>query len=280
MKRLFLTGLILLALGHVSTATAQRSAIGISFDGGLNTLVYSPLDGERNMGMGTGAGLYIAYYANKEFCIHFGLHYLSARASATYNFTETSLGLTHPDNTGVSYDLTTTLDNWKERQTIRFLSVPVEFFWCVPLDRTKIFLLGLGTSVDLPTKGRYFAEEGTCTTMGYFPATGHTVRNQPQHGFGDFDADSERKIKGLNVGMSLLADIGMRMALDNKMGLYVGLYAIYGLTDIVDVNSTQPLVTLNTNDASRIVYNGTFASKESDAMHLFCVGLKVGIEWW
>ena len=140
-------------------------------------------------------------------------------------------------------------------------------------------MAGLGAQLDLNLFGKYSANEGQYTTTGHFGVLGYEVGDLPTHGFSTYDANFESDIKKLPASISLLADAGIRYQLKGTWGLYFGLYANYGLTNLSDKNSSTPLLNLDMKNPSQTVYNGTFASNEVDALHLFRAGVKLTIDW-
>ena len=251
--------------------------LGLDLGGGIGTALYSPAHGDRSIGLGFGAGLHYAHFFGRHFGLGFGVNYSRLAASTTYDFTETTTGLSHASNPGVTYDLSTTFDGWRERQAMGLLGIPVEFFWRTPLGRHAL-IVGLGAQFELPLHASYTANEGAYVTTGYFPSIGHSVGDLPQHGFSAYDADFQADIENLKPSVSLLADLGLRFALGGRWGFYAGLYASYGITGTLDEVATDPLLKLSDNSADEIVYNGTFASAEVDGAHLLRVGLKLGLD--
>ena len=119
---------IMIALAAVTlafSANAQQGGYdnyaGFTLGGGLNTMTFSPAQGEQSLGLGFEAGLHYAHFFNEHFGLGFGVHYTYANAYATYNFVETTPNLSHPGNPNVSYTLNTTFNNWKERENMGLL---------------------------------------------------------------------------------------------------------------------------------------------------------------
>lgn len=281
MKQTILISFIFaLSIFHCPLANAQHSNyLGIGLGGGLGSPLHSAVHGDAALGLGFGAGLHYAHFFGRHFGLGLGVNYNRLHGATTYDFTETTAGLTHASNPGVTYDLVTTYDGWRERQMLGFLSVPLELLWRWELGERSWLVAGLGAQLELPLHGRYTADEGTYATTGYFPAIGHTVENLPQHGFGSYNADTEADIEGLKPAVSLVADLGVRLPLGDRWGLYVGAYGTFGLTNMLDGTSTDPLLVLDPADPSQALYNGTFASAEVDGMRLLRAGVKVAIDF-
>ena len=268
---------------NFNSAHAQQrehtNYLGLDLGGGLGRPLHRAVHGDAALGLGFGAGLHYAHFFGRHFGLGLGVNYNRLHGATTYDFTETTAGLTHASNPGVTYDLVTTYDGWRERQMLGFLSVPLELLWRWELGERSWLVAGLGAQLELPLHGRYTADEGTYATSGYFPAIGHTVENLPQHGFGSYNADTEADIEGLKPAVSLVADLGVRLPLGDRWGLYVGAYGSLGLTNMLDGTSTDPLLVLDPADPSQALYNGTFASAEVDGMRLLRAGVKVAIDF-
>ena len=278
---LTLLAAVLLTLGVSAQQNGYSNYAGLNLGGGLNTMTFSPADGTQGLGFGFDAGLHYAHFFNEHFGLGFGVHYTYANAYALYNFSETTTGLTHAGNPNVSYNLSTNFDNWKERQTVGILGIPVEAFWRNELNDKWTLIGGLGVQVDLPLHGNYGGAAGEYSTTGTFPnALGsYVVSDVPEHGFSTYDNAFNAKIDNLAVVVSILADCGVRLALKDNWGLYLGVYGSYGVTNMLAAQQDAPLVAVNTTDPSQIDYNGTFGSNQINALHLLRAGVKVGIDF-
>lgn len=279
MKRIStLLAAVALTVTVMAQRTDYRNFVGLNLGGGINTLTYSPKDGDYKIGLGCDAGLHYTHFFGEHFGMGFGAYYGLSNSKVVYNFTETTTGLTHPDNTNAKYDLNTQFNGWRERQNVTRLSIPVEFFWRKPACDTWTFIAGLGASFDLPLSGKLKTDEGTYTTSGYFHSLGYPVTNLPSHGFGTYEANQEKDIENLKLGVSVIADLGFRKALKNRWGLYMGLYCGYGVSSMLDEKGTDPLLLINSADPNQHDYIGTVGSNRIDALHLLRIGIKVGID--
>lgn len=279
-KRIFS---IIVAASIALTAVAQQSThdnyIGVSFGGGLNTMLYKPANGTQSLGGGIEAGLFYGRFFNKTVGLGVGLQYTWANASALYNYNEVSTGLTHPNNPNTLYNLNTTYADWKERQTVGVLSIPVEVLFRKGLSDRWAFIGGVGLSIDFPIHGSYAPLGGTYMTTGVFPKLGsYTVSNLPEHGFDTYTTTQGGKINNLaKVGASAIADLGFRCAFNDNWGMYMGVYFGYGFTNLLAEAKTNPMVIIN--EQQQIDYAGTFASDETAKANLLRCGVKVAIDF-
>ncbi|MBR2959891.1 MAG: OmpA family protein [Bacteroidales bacterium] len=282
MKRIFiLFGVLALAIGAQAQYNQKSNYISFNVNGGMNSMLYNPANGDNALALGFGGGLRYTHFFGRHFGIGFGAQYNYANASTLYDFTDVTVGLTHDDNPGVTYDLHTSFDKWRERQNLRYLGIPVELYWRAPMGERWFFLFGLGAQFDLPLHGEYNATEGSYRNEGYFPAIGHMVSDMPDHGFRTYKAEDVEgsEFTVAQWGISLIADLGFNYALSNHWGLYFGIYGGYGLTNLLDSVSTDPIVLINEEDASKLDYNGTFGSDQIDALHLLNFGVKLGVNF-
>lgn len=283
MKRIFIIfGLLAFAIAGQAQMNQHSNYIGLNAGGGLNTLVYSPTNGTWNPQLGFLGELKYMHFFGKHFGLGFGAQFNYSRARATFDFTESTANLTHPAN-GLNYDSRTVYNDWRETQTLMLLSIPVEFYWRAPIGERWFFLFGLGAQIDLPLKGEYSADDGSYELRGFFPATNVEYRNLPAYGFTVYNADEKDDINDLKkLGISLIADLGFNYAMSNHWGLYFGLYGGYGLSNLLDKVSDNPMLDAPNGSTGAPVlnsYNGVVNSTQIDKLHLLNVGAKIGINF-
>ena len=266
------------------SVSAQQSVhdnyFGVSFGGGLNSMLYKPANGQQGLGAGFDAGLFYGHFFNQTVGLGFGVQYSWANAYATYNWNEVTNGLTHPDNPNTPYNLTTGFNNFVERQNVGYISIPVEVLFRKPLNDRAAFIAGVGVALDLPVHGKYIAKSGSYATTGVFPEAGSYVfENMPEHGFSTYTTTQNAKINNrAKVGGSVIADLGFRVALSDRCGMYFGVYAGYGFTNLLKEAKTEEMIMINATDPSVIDYRGTFDSNQTGKANLLRCGAKIAID--
>lgn len=274
---------IIAAAALAISASAQQSAhdnyVGVSFGGGLNTMLYKAANGQQSVGGGIDAGLFYGHFFNKTVGLGVGLNYTWANANALYNWSEVSTGLTHPNNPNTLYNLSTTYTDWKERQTMGILSIPVEVLFRKELSNRWAFIGGVGLSIDFPIHGSYSPMGGTYATTGVFPKLGnYTISNLPEHGFDTYTTTQGGKMNNIaKVGGSVIADLGFRVALNDNWGMYMGVYFGYGFSNLIKEPKANPMVIIN--EQQKIDYAGTFASDETAKANLLRCGVKIAFDF-
>ena len=255
--------------------------VGINFGGGLNSLVYDAANGDKKSGGGIETGLFFGHFFNDNIGLGVGLQYSLAHASAVYNYTETTTGLIHPSNPNLTYDLHATYNDWKERQSVSILSIPVECLYRKPINDKWNFIGGLGLSLDMYVGGKYKTKDGSYTLSGTYPALGsYVVSDMPEHGFTTYDDVFGAKFDNrTKVGSSLIADAGVRTKLNEHLGLYMGLYFGYGFTNLIDESKSNSILVINQSDPKKIDYYGSLDSREVDKAHLLRLGVKIAVDF-
>jgi OOP family OmpA-OmpF porin len=282
MKKVFS---IIIAAALAITVSAQESEhdnyIGVNFGGGLNSMLYKPANGTQGLGFGFDAGIHYGRFFNKTVGLGVGLQYSWANAYATYNWNEVTTGLTHPSNPNTPYNLTTGFNNFVERQNVGYLSIPVEVLFRKVLNDRAAFIAGVGLSLDLPIHGKYIAKSGSYSTTGVFPSLGdYVVSDMPEHGFSTYTTTQNAKFNNrAKVGGSVIADLGFRVAMNDNWGMYFGLYAGYGFTNLLKESKTEEMLMINPTDPSKIDYRGTFDSNETGKANLIRAGVKIAIDF-
>ena len=277
--------LTIIAATFAMTAVAQQSVhdnyVGVSFGGGLNTMLYKPANGAQRVGCGFDAGIFYGRFFNQTVGLGVGLQYSWANAYAIYNWNEVTTGLTHPSNPNTPYDLTTGFDNFVERQNVGVLSIPVEVLFRKPLNDRAAFIGGVGLALDIPVHGAYTAKSGSYSTTGVFPELGgYVLSDMPEHGFSTYNTTQGAKINNrAKVGGSVIADLGFRVALSDMCGMYFGVYGGYGFTNFLAGAKADEMIMINETDPSVIDYRGTFDSNETGKAHLLRAGVKIAIDF-
>lgn len=284
MKRIFiLFGVLVFAIGTQAQMNQHSNYIGFNLGGGMNTLMYKTTDGDWSPRLGFLGELKYMHFFGEHFGMGIGFQFNMENSAATFNnHTEVQNGLTHPAN-NLTYNSTVGYNDWKERQSLPVLGVPIEFYWRAPMTDRWSFLAGLGVQLDFPMKGSFTAEDGRYSVSGYFPVTNVTYGDPnnplPAYGFTTYNADEKGDIELKKFGLSVIADLGFNYALNDNWGLYLGIYGGYGLTNLIDEPSTKPMLSTPDATLTNITYNGVLNSVQVDEVHLLNVGLKLGVNF-
>lgn len=281
MKKIIFTTLILASsLAASAQVIDHKSNLQINAGGGIHSLQYTPLDGEHAMGYGYLFEAQYQYMFTKHFGLALGVQYDVLNASAIYNYDYIENDLMLP---GAIYpaDVTTRFFNWKEKQHIAEVSVPLQLLFRAPMGPLCTFQLGAGVSFNKPLAGTYSIDGGRYSRTAYMSNTNVTYEDLPTHGLGIYETRESHDLQIPDFYLGLLADLGFDFNLSDHTGLYVGLYGSYSTANINVANTNYPLNSLayaayaNNTDVNA----STFASDRVDAVHPLQVGLKLGLRF-
>ena len=271
MKKTILTIALLAGIG---TASAQMndhiSNIQANLGGGIHTLLYTPVDGERATGLGGVLELQYQYMFDHHWGLAIGVQANTMRSTATYNYGYILPAVMLP---GANYpaDLDIHYYNWRERQNVTNLSIPIQVILRAPISVTSAFQMGLGTSLNHPLGAHYKMVGGRYVTQAYMPQTNVTYTDMENHGLGIYNGDNMTgKLDIAPYFWALHGDFGFVFNLNKTAGFYLGLYGYYSPANI------------NTRSDENVdMYNAvnSFASDRVDAVHPLEVGIKLGLRF-
>lgn len=289
MKRIFI---LFAALAMAISASAQMNQhsnyIGFNVGGGLNTAILGADSTSWMPRLGALAELRYVHFFGEHFGLGFGVQYNLVRSAVSFDDMRIVNSDVHPVN-NLPYDLHSRFNGWKEGQTLHFLNVPIELYWRKNLSERWSMLFGLGASLDFYLSGTYKALDGSYVSKGYFPTSNvwyysDELHDMTSYGFGEYKSDNvnDGDVELKKFGVSVIGDLGFNYALSERWGLYMGLYASYGITNLIDSKeeiNDQAMITNRDAVNGFSSYNGIVNSDHNDALHLLAVGLKLGINF-
>jgi hypothetical protein len=143
------------------------------------------------------------------------------------------------------------------------------------------FYMAVGAKAGFALSGKYEATAASLETSGYLPESAQTFTNMPNHGFTTVRKPSWTGTLDLGLNVALAVEIGARWAMGKHVALYTGLYADYGLLDVLP-EKTAGLVNYQPAKPTEFIYRSVLSAKKLsddtvyvDKMNLFSMGIKV-----
>ena len=279
--------LLLVALGTSATAQSIDHISNFQFNlgGGIHSLAYTPADGEHHNGAGILAEAQYQLFFTPNWGLSVGAGLSTLRSSAVYNYGYAVNNVLLP---GALYNSNVDIHfyNWRERQDLLCLNVPVELLLRLPIDPMKALQLAAGVSIDHPLRASYHATNGRYTRAAFIDRTNVTYEDLPDHGLGVFNNYPEGSLKNRfnNISLSILAECGIVFNLSETAGLYLGIYGAYAPASIRQqgVEDAQTaLLGNNVNGCFSIpdvtTYHSSFGSDRVEAVHPFEAGVKIAL---
>lgn len=163
-------------LTAAAQSTDHMSNLQINLGGGAHTMLYSPADGAWELGFGGLFGLQYQQMFNHHIGLAAGVQASCLNGKAVYNYAFNTNITGDPDMLidENDYTLTTKFNDWREKQDMIIVSVPVELMIRVPMSMRSAFQMGLGATLDFPLAGSFKANAGSRSVSAYVPATNVT----------------------------------------------------------------------------------------------------------
>jgi hypothetical protein len=198
--------------------------------GSMANLNYSPETGSNKAGFGNLTGIGYTYFFSERWGVSSGVEV------ALYNnkYTLPSASGVNQENDGTNdFELIYHLSNYEEKQRALLLNIPVMLRYQYPLCSNGMNLyVALGGKAGIPVKANYKARTEELETFGFFPQYDLTLREPEFMGFGTYNNVQSDNDLLLNTAIFASAEAGVKWPLANKLFLYTGIYADYGLNNI------------------------------------------------
>lgn len=243
-------------------------SIGIYFGEGAHTNLYATDGGERQKGAG---GLFeIRYqFIPKNWGLGIGIQAASYHGSIVVNHGYTQ-EFFHQDN-NLTYTLNTRFKNWKERQDILCVEMPILLQYRKAFSEKWGISWGLGAVFSLPIKGHYQTTGGEFATTGYFESTNIEYEDLLNHGFRTDRSNQSESIDNLKKNIGAMFELGFNRAMGRASSFYLGFYLHYGFTNSIEPKSNHLM--------EEQVYQGAYGSNLTEKIHPFKTGVKLGFQF-
>ena len=245
--------------------------------GGLQTIQFTPHDGQHKVGMGFRFNAGCVFMIDDNWGINTGVGLSSYRSRVIYDSTmESSYALDTlalPDK-NLEYEFRTYFSDFSERQNLLQLEVPITAFCQYPVINDRFDIIGkAGFKLGFPLSTKYCFMDGNYETRGYYPYTKVEYHDMPNHDFEKIQADKEKgKCKVNPVNVSLLLEGGMSYKFTKALRAFASVYFSYCLSNL-HKETVDPILSPDKK------YNGTLSSSQIDRASLMSVGLSAGVIW-
>lgn len=267
MKKQLIIGLSLLFCTYLQ-AQDNDQYFYINAGGGFHNLSYKLQNGTEKGGFGTSVNAGYSYFLNEHWGLQTGIGLKSVRPEATLNF---MTGNPSTDTDGEDYEFRTYYNNWKEKENLLFLDIPLGLNYRQELSEKFHLLATAGLKIFVPLKTTYKTTGGEIVTSGYYSQYNVELKDLPRHGFNTITGQLTGDVS-IKPSYSGFAELGALYSLSPGFDLYVGGYVDYGLNNVAK-NSDKFVYQQDG------VYNGVLASNELDEARTVFLGLKVGLQW-
>ena len=178
------------------------------------------------------------------------------------------------------YDHTASVQNWRERETIHNLGIPISLQFQMRKEDWKAGIFAaLGVAPSFSVSKKYKVLEGEIDHSGYYPAWDLTLTDMHEFGKKEYkDAPQSKGKLSVRPQATFFADLGALILLTKQIDLLVGGYFNISMNN---ANSSDKADLGWKDDTFTFMneYNGAYATTLANGSHPWEAGVKVGIHW-
>jgi outer membrane protein OmpA-like peptidoglycan-associated protein len=271
MTKSIITGILAMAVA----GSVHAQEFGIELGGGFQGLQYDIPHGKSDLQFGGSIGFHYTYPIAKHWGLLTGITggYYSTKASMQNSIYTTPV----IDDLGsaVLYNVHTT--DYRETQSFFAAGIPVMLQYHCDLPKKMQWYMNFGGKVMLPFSTKVKASAQQIRTTGYYPDFGIEVSDVPEHGFGTLTDWKGNSAPDLKPTVTLSAATGVSFPAGNKKRLYVGVYADYGINNMLKTENAagNAPITYNTADVNAVQSVSVLNTTNIDKAKLLGFGLQV-----
>lgn len=264
--------------GADTIPTPQRHSLTFTLGGGLHSL-NAQFTGLDYNNLRPGGLLAIDYDIRLSGLLSLGTGIGLATYGSTTETTEQIVTSGAIDKDGESYVHTLSLTNVAERQTAFSAELPLRLTFHFPVAQSLSFFVGAQLHANILLADRYKVTSGQISTTGYYSQYHLTFdADMPENGFYSISPSYTGSAGLRKVGVGLGARVGLCKELTSSLGLNVGLYGRYSISDLAPSDrGAQFDPDCLSADGYNARYRGALASSACTSVHPLAVGLSVGL---
>jgi len=254
---------------------ANAQEITIKLNGGPSGILYDSSAGNGELKFGGGLGIGYTYFFSEKWGIGTGLDVMYNQNSFKLN-AGTTINSYEVDDQTSAFEYQVTSKNYNEDQDFISFAVPVLLQYKTMFASQTEWYVRFGGKVLFPGKQNVKASADEIQLTGYYPDLNIAIDDLPSHGFGKITNWKDETSVSLNPTFLISVETGLAFKLKGNMKLYTGVYADYGLTDLVKSNSNANIVTYSSNGINNIQARGVIEnSKIVQETHYLSAGIQL-----
>lgn len=179
-----------------------------------------------------------------------------------------------PSGSAFVYDVTTA--NYKEKQTLHAIQVPLFLQYKTNINKGIDFNFRAGAKYFLPVNYRIKATANNVTGTAYYPDVNLTIDNLPEYGFGvnsDYSATGEYQTKGIIMSMF---ELGFTFDMGTENALYAAMFLENGYGSILDQENDESYIGYNPTSVADRKANGLYSTDKNAKIKPVAFGVTLG----
>ncbi|UQD56220.1 hypothetical protein [Flavobacterium sp. K5-23] len=210
--------------------------------------------------IGIGSGIEFAQYKQTVF--------LAQPSASLINF--------EVDRTGSAFVYTINTSNYKEKQTLQAIQIPLFVQYKKNINTGVDFNFRAGVKYFLPLSYKIKSSAETVKGVGYYPDVNLTVDNLPEYGFGsqsNFSKSGEYDTKGILMSTF---ELGFTFQMGEKSSLYTAMFLDSGYGTILNQKQNESYISYNPTSSTDRNVNGLYSTDKDATIKPVAFGLTLG----
>lgn len=266
-----------IAIVLISQGVAAQFYVGIQTGiGNIKSDVKGTMAGNR---LGGAVKVGYIYSLTNHIGIGTGLEFAQYNQEVFLNNTSSTLTNNEVDLSGSAFVYNLTTSNYKEKQTLHALQVPLFLQYKTNINKGIDFNFRAGAKYFLPVNYKIEATADYVNGTAYYPDVNLNIDDLPEYGFGkqsNYSASGEYKTKG--VIMSFF-ELGFTFDMGVKKALYTAMFLENGYGSILNEEKEESYIGYNPTSASGREANGLYSIDKNAKIRPVAFGLTLGFNF-
>lgn len=255
-----LLAFVALCLLNISAHAQQKHEISVYGGAGLSSLDYrlkSVNNDDVKYQVGPLIGIGYSYSFTDNWALNTGIEYsLYKSKSELYSLIDNQAAI---DDYNDAFTFIVLQRRYTEKQEAGYLNIPLMLqFQSQP---ESGFYAALGAKIGIPLSGKYKYSYDSMKNKGYYPSLNVTYDDVEYRAFGEFEGNNGKDDIDFNIAVMASAEIGMKWKLTDNLRLYTGVYADYGLNDVVKEDKNMTFLPYNNENPLEFHNNSILTSQ-------------------
>lgn len=216
------------------------------------------------------------YPINLHFGIGTGVEFSQYKQEVSFSRPTATLSNFEVDASTSAFIYNMTTNNYREKQTLRALQVPLFVQYKKNINKGIDFNFRAGAKYFLPIKYEINATADYANGTAYYPDVNLTIVDLPEFGFGqqnNYSASGEYETKGIIMSSF---ELGFTFDMGTKSSLYAAMFLEHGYGSILDQNQNESYISYNPTSATDRKTNGLYSTNKDTEIKPVAFGVTLG----
>jgi hypothetical protein len=216
------------------------------------------------------------YPLNSHFGIGTGLEFSQYKQEVSFSQPTATLSNFEVDASTSAFVYNMTTNNYREKQTLRALQVPLFVQYKKNINKGIDFNFRAGAKYFLPIKYEINATADNANGTAFYPDVNLTIFDLPEFGFGqqnNYSASGEYKTKGIIMSSF---ELGFTFDIREKSSLYAAMFLENGYGTILDQNNNESYIGYSPTSVSDRKANGLYSTDKDAKIKPVAFGITLG----